>query len=80
VDELVAENNSLKAKVDGLATEVTQLKADQANAQELVDKRRGEAESREKNLQQRLQTALDSLRGKPCPMFSLGFMGIAVVC
>jgi hypothetical protein len=34
----------------------------------LADKRQAEAESKEKNLQQRLQAALDSLRGKflPC--------------
>jgi hypothetical protein len=80
VDELAADNTSLKLKVDGLAAEVTQLQTDQTKAQELVDKRRVEAESRERNLQQRLQTALDSLRGKPRPMFSLGFTGIASVC
>jgi hypothetical protein len=49
-------------------------------AQELFDKRQAEAESREKNLQQRLQTALDSLRGKPHSLFNLGFARIASVC
>jgi hypothetical protein len=50
----VAENSSLKGKADGLADEVTQLKTDSAKAQELVNQRRVEAESKEKNLQQRL--------------------------
>jgi hypothetical protein len=44
----------LKSKADGLAAEVIQLKTDQAKAQELVDERRVEAESRERKLQQRL--------------------------
>jgi hypothetical protein len=44
----------LKTKVDGLATEVTQLKTDQAKAQELRDKHQAEAELKEKNLRQRL--------------------------
>jgi hypothetical protein len=67
VDDLVAENASLKTKVDGLAVEAAQLKVDQARAQELFDKHQAEAESKEKNLQQRLQTALDSLCGKFVP-------------
>jgi hypothetical protein len=54
VDELTAKNNSLKLKADGLAAEVTQLKTNKAKAQELIDKRQVEAESRERNLQQRL--------------------------
>jgi hypothetical protein len=68
VDDLAAKNAALKTKVDGLAIEATQLRADQAKAEELVDKRQAEAESKEKNLQQRLQTALDSMCGKflPC--------------
>jgi hypothetical protein len=44
----------LKTKVDGLAAEVAQLKADQAKARELLDKHQAEAESKEKSLQQRL--------------------------
>jgi hypothetical protein len=51
VDEFAAENTSFKSKADGLAVEVTQLKTDQAKAQELVDKRRVKAESMERNLQ-----------------------------
>jgi uncharacterized coiled-coil DUF342 family protein len=37
IDDLVAENSSLRAKADGLADEVTQLKADLMKAQELVN-------------------------------------------
>jgi outer membrane murein-binding lipoprotein Lpp len=54
IDDLAAENSSLRAKADGLANEVTQLKADSAKAQELVNQQRVEAESKEKDLQQRL--------------------------
>jgi prefoldin subunit 5 len=39
MDELAAENNLLKSKADGLAAEATQLKTDQAKAQELIEKR-----------------------------------------
>jgi hypothetical protein len=80
IDDLVAENTSLKSKAEGLAAKAAQLRADQVKAQELVDKRQAEAESREKNLQQRLQTALDSLCSKPRFMFNLGFTRIASVC
>jgi regulator of replication initiation timing len=80
VDDLVAENTSLKLKAEGLAADVAQLKSDQAKAQELFDKRQAEAGSREKNLQQHLQTALDSSCGKPHSMFNLGFVRIASVC
>jgi hypothetical protein len=45
VDNLATENTSLKTKADGLATEATQLRADQAKAQELFDKRQVKAES-----------------------------------
>jgi hypothetical protein len=60
----------LKTKVDGLATEVTLLKADQAKAQELLDKHQAEAELKEKSLQQRLQTTIDLLRGRFLPCLS----------
>jgi hypothetical protein len=63
-----------------LAAEVIQLKADSEKAQELVDQRRVEAESKEKKLQQRLQATLDSLRDKPCSLFSIGFMGVTSIC
>jgi hypothetical protein len=67
-DDLAAKNASLKTKADGLAVEAAQLRADQAMAQELVNKHQAEGESKERSLQQRLQTALHSLRGKfiPC--------------
>jgi hypothetical protein len=38
VDNLMTENAALKTKAEGLAVEATQLRADQAKAQELVDK------------------------------------------
>jgi hypothetical protein len=53
--------------VNSLAAEVAHLKAEQAKAQELLllhDKHRAEAESREKDLQHRLQNTIKSLRGK----------------
>jgi hypothetical protein len=68
VDNLEAENLSLKIKADGLAAEAAQLRDDQTKPQELFDKHQADVESKEKSLQQRLQTALDSLCGKfiPC--------------
>jgi hypothetical protein len=71
IDDLAADNFALKAKADGLADEVAQLKTDSAKAQELANQHRMEAESKEKDLQQRLQTALDSFHGKPCSPFSI---------
>jgi regulator of replication initiation timing len=61
---LAAEKSELKAKADGLVDEVARLKAESTKAQELVEARRLEAESREKNLHQRLQASLNILRGK----------------
>jgi peptidoglycan hydrolase CwlO-like protein len=80
VDDLAAKNSSLKAKYDDLTAEVIQLKADLTKAQELVDQRRVEVESKEKKLLQCLQATLDSLRGKPCSLFSIRFMGITSIC
>jgi hypothetical protein len=37
IDDLAAENSSLRAKADGLADEVTHVKADSTKAQELVN-------------------------------------------
>jgi uncharacterized coiled-coil DUF342 family protein len=71
IDDLEAENSSLRAKADGLANEVTQLKADSTKEQELANKHRMEAESKEKDLHQHLQTAHDSLHGKPCSPYSM---------
>jgi regulator of replication initiation timing len=64
LDDLVAENSELKAKADGLVDELAQLKSESTKAQELVKTRRLEAESREKDLHQRLQTSLDVLHGE----------------
>jgi hypothetical protein len=60
----VTEKSELKAKADGLVDEVARLKSESTRAQELAKTRCLEAESREKDLHQRLQTSLDVLRGK----------------
>jgi hypothetical protein len=67
----VADNSVLKVKANGLADEVAQLKTDLVKAQELANKHQMEAELKEKDLHQRLQTALDSLHGKPCSPCSI---------
>jgi hypothetical protein len=64
LDNLAAEKSELKAKADGLVDEVAQLKSESTKAQELAKTRRLEAESRENNLHQRLQTSLKILCGK----------------
>jgi hypothetical protein len=64
LDDLAAENSGLKAKADGLADEVARLKAESSEAKELAKTCRLNAESREKDLHQRLQTSLDALRGE----------------
>jgi vacuolar-type H+-ATPase subunit D/Vma8 len=71
IDDLAANNSVLKEKADGLADEVAQLRTDSAKAQELANKHRMEAESKEKGLHQCLQTALDSLHSKPCSPYSI---------
>jgi hypothetical protein len=62
LDDLAAENSGLKAKADGLADEVARLKSEPSKAQELAKTCHLEAELREKDLHQRLQTSLDALR------------------
>jgi cell division protein FtsB len=64
LDDLAAENSGLKAKADELANEIARLKAESSEAQERAKKSRLDAESREKDLHQRLQTSLDALRGE----------------
>jgi cell division protein FtsB len=64
LDDLAAENSGLKAKTDELADEVAQLKSESAKAHELARTRRMEAEAKEKDMQQRLQSSLDALRGE----------------
>jgi hypothetical protein len=54
----------LKAKAAELADEIAHLKAKSSEAQERAKKNRLDAKSREKDLQERLQTSLDALRGK----------------
>jgi hypothetical protein len=50
IGDLAADNSVLKAKADGLADEVAQLKTDSAKSQELAKKHQMEAESKEKYL------------------------------
>jgi predicted nuclease with TOPRIM domain len=64
LDDLAVENSGLKAKADGLADEVARLKAKSSEAQELAKMCHLNAESREKDMHQRLQTSLDALRGE----------------
>jgi hypothetical protein len=64
LDNLMAEKSELKAKADGLVEEVARLKSESTKAEELAKTRRLEAESREKDLHQRLQTSLDVLRSE----------------
>jgi uncharacterized protein YlxW (UPF0749 family) len=77
VDGLVADNSLLKTKVNGLAAKVTQLKANQAMAQELLDKCQAEAEWKEKSLQRRLQTTINSLRSESIPCLCRNISGYA---
>jgi regulator of replication initiation timing len=69
LDDLAVENSGLKAKADGLADEVTQLKFESTKAQELARTRRMEAKSKERDMQQRLQSSLDALRGESLTLF-----------
>jgi hypothetical protein len=64
LDDLAAENSGLKTKTDELADEVARLKSESTKAQELARTRRMEAEAKEKDLQQRLQSSLDVLCGE----------------
>jgi hypothetical protein len=64
LDDLAAENLGLKAKTNELTEEVARLKAESSEAQDLAKKCRLDAESREKDMHQRLQTSLDALRGE----------------
>jgi hypothetical protein len=73
IDDLSAENSSLKLKTESLADEVSQLKAGSTTAQELANKQRADAESKEKGLQQRLQAALDCLHGESRPLPDTSF-------
>jgi hypothetical protein len=54
----------LKAKVTELNDEIARLKVKSSEAQERAKKGRLDAEAREGELTQRLQTSLDALRGE----------------
>jgi hypothetical protein len=54
----------LKAKVTELNDEIARLKVESSEAQERAKKSRLDAETREGELNQRLQTSLDALRGE----------------
>jgi hypothetical protein len=69
LDDLVAEKSERKDKADGLVDEVARLKSESTKAQELAKARCLEVELREKDLHQRLQTSLNTLRGKPSISF-----------
>jgi hypothetical protein len=73
IDDLSAENSSLKLKTDSLADEVSKLKVESSAAQELANKQRADAELKENGLQQRLLAALDSLRGEYHPLSDTSF-------
>jgi cell division protein FtsB len=69
LDNLATENSGLKAKVAELNDEVARLKVESSEAQERAKKSRLDAEAREGELHQRLQTSLDALRSE---FFELG--------
>jgi hypothetical protein len=64
LDDLTAENSRLKAKNDELTVEITWLKSKSTKAQELAKAHCAEAEAKEKDMHQRLQSSLDALRGE----------------
>jgi hypothetical protein len=74
LDDLAAENLGLKAKTAELADEVAQLKAESTKAQELARTRRIEAKMKERDMQQRLQSLLDALRGESSSLSELDFV------
>jgi hypothetical protein len=55
----------LKAKATELTDKIARLKVESSEAQERAKKSRLDAESRERDLHQRLQNSLDTLRGEP---------------
>jgi hypothetical protein len=54
----------LKAKVTELNDEIARLKVESSEAQERAKKSRLDAETREGDLHQRLQSLIDALRGE----------------
>jgi predicted nuclease with TOPRIM domain len=65
LDNLAAKNSGLKAKVTELNDEIARLKVESSEAQERAKKSRLDAETREADLHQRLQSSLETLRSKP---------------
>jgi hypothetical protein len=55
----------LKAKAAELTDKIARLKAESSEAQERAKESHLDAESRERDLHQRLQNSLDTLRGEP---------------
>jgi hypothetical protein len=55
----------LKVKVAELNDEIARLKVQSSEAQERAKKNRLDAETREEDLHQRLQSSLETLRSKP---------------
>jgi hypothetical protein len=74
LDDIASENSGLKAKTDELADEVAQLKSESTKAQELSRMRRMEAEAKEKDMQQHLQSSLDALHGESSSSSGLVFV------
>jgi predicted RNase H-like nuclease (RuvC/YqgF family) len=80
LNDLAAENSGLKAKTDELADEVARLKSKSTKAQELARMCRIEAEAKEKDMQQRLQSLLDALRGKSSSFVLISFCAKESYC
>jgi septal ring factor EnvC (AmiA/AmiB activator) len=76
LDDLATENSGLKAKVAELNDEIARLKAESSEAHERAKKDRQDAESREGELHQRLQSSLDTLCSKPSALFLSGFAAL----
>jgi predicted transcriptional regulator len=74
LDDLAVENSGLKTKTAELADEVARLKSESTKTQELARTRRIEVEAKEKDMQQRLQSSLDALRGESSALSGLVFM------
>jgi predicted nuclease with TOPRIM domain len=64
MDNLATENSGLKARVTELNDEIARLKVESSEAQERAKKSRLDAETREVDLHQRLQSSLETLRSK----------------
>jgi hypothetical protein len=64
LDDLTAENSMLTTRNEELADEITKLKPESTKARELANAQRIQAETKEKGMNQCLQTSLDALRGE----------------